>query len=215
MKIWLSEDGPPMWFLGEPRKLIASLNMQNPGPIELDFDNLGLLDQMRVLTAMKNGAITGDPAFEVLYAEWSKKNKSTPKSSDTTATDQAKAVVDSRLRVEVARTEKETKFQERVTWALGQSIKGLKNIIQNCDDLRFLREVLKAEQVGKGRKTVIRWIRERLTRFERVIANEAIKIVPDARDPYQPKETIPYSVVESEQETIVLSPEELIGVLAK
>lgn len=215
MQIKLAEDGPPMWFLGEPRNLIVSLTGENPGPIELDFYKLGTMDQMRVLTAMKNGEVEGDPSFEDLYAEWSKKSKHTPPQQNPPANAVAEAIINSRLKTEVTRTEREAKFQERCDWAVTQNIKSLKSLIQNSDDIRFLRTILQAERTGKGRKTVIRWITERLNRFEKVVANEAIKFTPNARDPYQPKETIPYAVVESEQETIVLSPEELIDVLAK
>ena len=204
-----------MWFLGEPHHLIASLNMQNPGPIELDFYGLGTMDQMRVLTAMKNGQIEADLSFEDLYAEWSQKSKYQPPPTGTVANDTAKAIIESRLKAEASRADKETKFQERCVWALGQSVKGLKSLIQNSDDVRFLRTILKMEETGKNRKTVIGLIRERMARFERAIATEAIKDDPNGRDPFKPRETMPYSVVDSEQETIILSPEELIGILAK
>jgi hypothetical protein len=216
MQITLTDIGPPIWFLGEPKNIIASLSFAKPGPIEIDFDSLDRSNQGRILKAMQNGYIESDVPFQDLYQVYTKSDPPTPpqvvKQQDV---EPAKdPIKEQRAKLEADRKEKEEKFQDKCQRALAGSAEAVKGFLLGEDDPRFFRTLLKMEEVGKARKGVIKLLRERIRKVEDKLARQITREANMQETVIKEREeklTKGLCVVESEQRTIVLTPEDLIA----
>lgn len=220
MQITLTDLGPPIWFLGEPKNLIVSLNFANPGPVELDFTKLERVHQQRVLLALQNGYLESDIPFQEIYECYTKSAPPAPKMvapdeiasapvANTVAAT-TKLLADQRLQIEAERQEKEEKIKEKCLLKLKGSVVAAVSNLVGEEDPRYLRMLISYEQQGKNRKMVIRKIRERIKRIEDGLAKKITKETEDQIAAMK-SETNEMVVVESEQRTVVLTPEDLIA----
>lgn len=215
MQITLNTDVSPMWFLGEPKSLVVSLNYLEPGPVELDFEKLEESQQKQLLLALKGGTIMSDMTYDALYQVWL---KSRPAVEEVVEDPQAqlrlamaRQIQDRVERRKQAQVDKEAKFQERCNYLSQQSVKALKATITKENDERILNALLRIEEQGKQRTMVVRRLHEKLRQIESKRAKEIEKeTLRQIEANAQVKKTSPLSVVESEMTTVTLSPEELI-----
>lgn len=209
MQITLTDLGPPIWFLGDPKNLIVSLSFANPGPVELDFGKLEKLQQQRLLSAIQNGHLESDISFQELYEEYTKSYPPQPPvvAEDTSP---AKQAMEQRLQIEAERQEKEEKLKEKCISKLKGSVAAAVSNLTGEEDVRYLRMLMSYEQADKNRKGVIRAIRDRIKRIENGLSKRIIKEVEEQISNMK-SETDEMVVVESEQRTVVLTPEDLIA----
>ena len=223
MKIKLSENSPvSMLFIGEPKNLVASLTFANPGPVDLDFDTLSRQQQLKVLNALKQGVVETDTPFQDLYDKWNlsqpkspPEDKPVPQTDTPVVKDPSKA--EERMALEKERADKEQKLFERCSLLLKQNTKVIQAELLGEEDTRFIRNLLQMESANKQRKIVLSFLQEKLVKIEAKIAKKISKDVAEQvaytpRKYHEPTdfETKGYTVVESEQKTVVLSPNELI-----
>lgn len=220
MQIKLSSDGPPMWFLGDPKQLVASLTYVEPGPVEVDFQALGDAEQKAVLTAVQRGVVESDIPFQELYQVWLKSKSPVPQPSPTGNQEQIRqaavqAMQERLIQRQAVAQKKEGKFQSRCEYLISQNVIGLKSAVQNEKNERVLHNLLKLEQSGKQRVSVVKLIHEKLRRIEAARARKIDKATRrQIRSDRLKQQTSAMSVVESEQETITLTPEDLIAAAA-
>lgn len=215
MQIWLNPDGPPMWFLGEPKKIIVSLNYVEPGPVEVDFESLEETAQKQLLVGLRDGLVLSDKSFQDLYQVWLK-SRPTVQEVTEDPQEQIRLAVARQAAERVAQRQKlnqdkERKFEERCSYLSQQSVAALKTTVNNETDERVLHALLKIEEQGKQRTMVVRCIHDKLRRIEAQRAKDIEKETQrQIKANPQMKKTSPMSVVESDQETITLTPEDLI-----
>lgn len=217
MQITLTEIGPPIWFLGEPKNILISLSFAKPGPVDVDFESLDKNNQVRLLKAIQNGYIESDISFQELYQIHTKSQLpgAPPKQVKPQDVERPKdPLKEQRDKLEAERKEKEEKFQDKCQRALSGSTEAVKGFLLGEDDPRFFRTLLSMEKVGKARKGVIKLLTERIKRVEDKIARQISReanMQEQVIKEYEEKLTKGMHVVESEQRTIVLTPEDLIN----
>ena len=220
MQIKLSEFGPSMWFLGEPRRLIVSLNFMSPGPVEVDFASLSQPDQNKLLTAIRQGIIESDIPFCELHAAYIKAMEipGAPSSVETVQVDPrvayAQEVQAQRNALQAERAKKEAKLLERCKFLNGLTIRAFKAALKGDQDIQFLRTLLTMEEAGEKRHGIINFLQEKIARHERILSERIIQETAQGKGSYlAPKEKVEYNIEVSEvqQVQISLSPEELIA----
>lgn len=216
MQIQLNVDASPMWFLGEPKNIVLSLNYQQPGPVEVDFDELEESLQKKLLISIRDGIIISDISFQNLYQVWL---KSRPTVEETPPEDPQAAMREAIARQAAERVakrekelrEKEEKFQKRCRQITEQSLRALKTMINEEKDERTVRHVLAIEEQEKQRSMVIRFLHEKLRQIEAKRARDIErKTKKQIKSDKMKRQTSPMTVVESEMETVTLTPEDLI-----
>jgi len=229
MKIKLSEFGPAMWFLGEPRKLIISLTFANPGPVEVDFDKLQPVDQAKLLKSIREGVVESDVPFRTLYERWAEGNVLAGSTSTKEVAQIQPGPADPRLvwaqqieakrnALQAQRDEEEAHVLERCKYLSGLTVRGLKSSLKRENDIKLLRALLKTEEAGKGRKLVLEAIHEKIREHDHGLALEIMKLTKEqlaGPGVGIPKDKMGYTVEESDLETVTLTPEDLIKAAAK
>lgn len=187
-----------MWFLGPNSKEIqVSLTFENPGPVEIDFEELCVQEQQQVLRDLKMRKIKSSVKYDDLFANFAAKYKpklSQPKNEQQVAL----------LKKIEEHKQRQMKVEERINYLLKQSTRAIKATLKDEKDSKVLRMVQQLEQKGRHRKLVLVYLQERLNRMQEQIIAQVNKpkktYVQAAR-----KERISYDVVESEQEIIKFS----------
>lgn len=210
IQITLAEDGPPFWFLGDPKYLKVSLTFHEPGPVEVDFSKLGNKEQKQILVAMQMEYITVDKSFFALEQEYEKffpantpVNASSEEAPKRTGMDRA-------LKMEANRQEKEAKFQDKCRLLSKQGISALKHALKDETDLRLLRNIRDSEMnKKKPRPSILGFLDTKLRKLQanliEEIENSAITEIEAELPPE--KETFVSDVIELERETVHLTPE--------
>lgn len=220
MQIKLTDNAPPMWFLGQPGKIKISLNFTNPGPVEIDFSKLTHEEQKKILVDLQDGKISSDVDFASLYQQWATNKPSIPEpptqvkeylQHQKLSREQSK-----RLKATVDRQKREEKFQERVAYLSKKNAKSIRAALKDENDIRLVRALLDAELARKRiRASVKDFLEEMLRKLQKeiVINIESSENKPSIHIPKHlvPEETISFDVVESEQEVIQFTPEDLIN----
>lgn len=215
MQLKLTDRGPSMWFLGEPKNLIVSLTFVNPGPVEIDFDSLDEGQQNKILIGLRDGALESDAPFQQLYQTWAKERVTTPPPNQELQTTSPSPTQKEMSKLEAQVQQREQRFQERCDYLLTQSVRAIQVGLRNEDSIAFLQRMVQAELQGKRRKGLLTFLKEKIKRLT-IKAHEEIskQISRDTKrqrkNLYVPEETINFNVVESEQETVILTPEDLI-----
>lgn len=216
MQVTLTDMGPPMFFLGDPRNLILSLSFANPGPVELDFDSLERIQQQKILSALQNGHLESDIPFQELYEGFS---KSAPPKAPTPISPVADKIIETtkmlaeqRSELQSKRQEKEEKLKEKCIYHLSKGSTWAIKSLSHEEDPRYLRMLLATEQAGANRVSVLVKIKTRLKRVETELAVKINKATAAQIAVMRSEaETSDLNVVESEQRTVILTPEDLIA----
>lgn len=231
MKIKLSEFGPTMWFLGEPKKLVLSLTFKNPGPVDIEFAQLNSVDQNKLLKAIRTGIIESDVSFHELSEKWVKGDKSQSSETKETGsidlvetnstickTDQrlvwAQQIEEKRNILQAQKTQEEVSILERCKYLMGLTVRGLKTTLKQEKNIKVLRTLLKLEESHKARKLVLETIREKIRVHDHELSLEILQHTKSQlASPVVgiPKDNMSYTIEESDLETVTLTPEALIS----
>lgn len=216
MQIKLTEEGPPMWFLGKPREIKISLTFAEPGPVDVDFEKLETEEQKQILVGLRDRKLEASESFQDLYSVYSKGVvKATPSKEVKEYLHQAKMEKekDRKFKFEAEREKKEEIFNERVEFLASKSVKAIKAALDKETDLRLLRKLRDVElSKKKPRVSVKEYLQDKIKVLQAKVA-QGIGGTPEKPGLFNPgkKETMNYDVVESEQEVIHFSPENLIN----
>jgi len=215
MQIKLLPKGPPMWFLGEPKKLKVSLTCQQPGPVEIDFRVLTSTEQRQILLSMRNQQIEASESFEDLHAIYLTQKQVEEPPPEVKQYLEKKAEEEEQetfLAAQVKAEQKTKKITERCEYLATLSYRAIKAALLKEKDPKVFRIFLEIEKKGRARLGVIQFVEERLKRIHMILEKsiEASEKEPAIRLPKPADETYLEDVVESEVETLVLTEQDLI-----
>jgi hypothetical protein len=153
MWIKLSDDGPAMWFLGSPRAIRLSLNFDNPGPVDIDFESLSDLEQNQIMSAVREGKLESGTPFQDLYRIWGKKKGEELAAAipddqpiQTPIQEQILEGQKKENEREAVKRECDTKFEERCKFILRQSGLAIKNAIASEKNMKLWLALLQMER---------------------------------------------------------------------
>jgi len=221
MKIQLTllDDGPPFFFLGDPKQLVFSLTYQAPGPKDLEFDTLSLGDQKKILAHILAEHLECDQSYEVLYGEYqnifSQSAPVEPEAKKPEEPAKEPAGAEKGATIPEGYVQQEEKFQKKCKKLVKKSLKALKKELENSNNPRILQTVRNLElKKASPRASVLNFIdievRELQQQIVESIENGAKSDTMKTRSPKK-GETFVSDVIESEQEIVQLTPEMLIG----
>ena len=220
VNLLLMEDGPPFYFLGDPKRLILSLTYENPGPSPIEFSNLSLIDQKKILIAIRMEQLEADVPYGDMVTEYQKFfSKEAPVGITPPAPVQEPAGAVVQLDPPRTFEQLEAKFQESCKEIVKQRITKMKVSLKNESDFRKLRTIRDLELKKKSpRVSVVNFINLELRKLQASLVEEiqnGASVVEIEAEPPPTKETFVSDVIESEETTVHLTPEVLIGRLAK
>ena len=210
IQISLAEDGPPFWFLGDPKYLIVTLTYHEPGPTTVDFSKLGNKEQKQILVAMQMEHITVDRSFVELEQEYEKFFPANTPDKASGGEAPGRTGMDRALKMEAGRQEKEAKFQAKCQLLSKQKISILKSAINKEEDLRILRTLRDMELAKKkSRPAVLTALDLKLRKIQANLVEEIEKSAITEIEAELPpeKETFVSDVIELEKEIVHLTPE--------
>lgn len=226
VKVQLNKKGPPMWFLGEPRKIILSLNFTNPGPKIIEFKELEPCLRTKLMDDIQRGLIDANVDYAVLFKEHNSLNRpqdiALPKLPPVQNSQPTK-IIDRVTFDEAMRKAEicEDKLSQKCMFILKNGIQGVKAALSTEVDLKCLRKLAVLERTGKKRKGVLNLLKEKikfLTIQEHKLITQKIKEEEKVREMNRQikqsglsKETYNFSVIESDERVVILSPEDLIN----
>jgi len=210
MLLSLSKNGPPIWFLGPTSNLLVSLNYLDPGPKEVDFNTLSILDKKIVILAIRAGQVVSNLKEEVLLDIYKKELIAlTPKVKEKT---------DDRVKSLLEKSEQETTSLETdCSELVKQPFKILNEmVLERKNDIKFLRILLKQEEKNKNRSSVKSLIKKCQKELSKVIKEKieetkpSLKVSSSTLEMTKLEKTLSKSVVESgeDKEEITLTEEE-------
>lgn len=173
INISLHEDGPPMWFLGEPKTPKIALNFMEPGPIIIEFDSFNDSEKTQIIRAIELNRITSSVDILLL-----KKSMVMPEIKPTEVSEPAKTValiqekknkkeglkspIDVFLK---QRNEEMTSMSNEILSLKAQQIKAK---IKEIKDIKLLRKMKTIELDGHNRKTIIGAILKQISDLSKV-----------------------------------------------
>ena len=212
----LADDGPPFFFLGDPKRLILSLTYQDPGPMPIDFEDLSLVDQKKIIIAVSREQLESDVPYPALVTEYEKLfSKDAPVVPEPQAPPKEPAGAPPVVDPTEERNQQEASFQKECQTIVKQKIKAIKANLENESDLRKLRTIRDLELQKKSpRITVVNYINLELRKLQAGIVEEienGDNVIEIDAEPALRKETFVSDVVESNLEIVHLTPEVLIS----
>ena len=213
MLVSFIDPATPMFFLGDPRDLILSLSLYEPGPVDVDLDKLDRVCHQKLLVAIKNKVLSSDVPFSELYSAFlAKYPPAGPSPEQTAEAQRAAMLVQARLRRESRMVEQEDKFQEKCAFLSRQKVGAMKSSLKGEKDLRIFRTLLHIEESGKQRKGVLSYLLKKIHQLELEIIHKAEKDAAEqlrtTRGPDSLAEK--FTVVESERKAVYLNTREII-----
>jgi hypothetical protein len=211
--------GPPLWFLGNPKDLKISLTYEEPGPIEIDFKHLPRSEQEQIIAAVEARHLDSDMSLPQLRSEWAEANPSVPVQETETPEQQFRAAmakeVEQRLRKrQEMKAKEDKKVNDKIAYLLKQNVRSLKSALTGQTDERLVQMLLQQERANKKRRVAIQVLEEKL---RQLAAKRAKKISRESQlqlkiNRWANEKTKVEPVVDSEQETILLTPSDLVEV---
>lgn len=189
-----------LWYLGAPRpapKLI--LSSVEPGPIDVNFKGLTLEEQAHVLNGIQRGDIMADMSFDSLYQHYVNslppEPEAPPEVKSYLETVEQKREEVRTLKKAAKESKKEDDIKARCASITKQSVKALKYLIRQEQDIRVLRTLLVLETqkpAKKQRASIVDLLNEKIRAFNGLVAAsiEHSASLPPVIDPYQPRDTI-------------------------
>lgn len=178
-----------MWFLGEPSSLIVSLNQANPGPVEVVFEDLERRYQHNIITGMQAGHISADVDINVLV--------------DIYQPEPAQPRVKKPL-LQPAKYE-----QEKLDFLTNQPATAVARKVATEKNLHLVKQIYLNEAKHKNRKTVLKACIIRLAKAGEEIIDAIGSTTPVTGMKELPGETMIENVIDSEDEEIVLTAEQI------
>jgi len=214
INLTLTEEGPPFWFLGDPKNLLVSLTYQDPGPASVDFSQLTQLECRKICMDIQRGKLECDIPFNKLAAEYDKFFRRDPTTTPEAGSARKKRTgVDKALKIAGVREKQEEKFQKRCKMIAKQSIRALRAALKDEKDMRLLRKVRDLELEKRSpRPTVLDLIELQVQKLQLNVATNIEKnagsVEIEAESPPK-KETFVSDVIESDKEIVQFTPDEL------
>lgn len=219
IQLTLLEDGPPFFFLGDPKKLSLSLTYQDPGPQAVDFSALSLADQKKVLMHILVEKVKSNVAYQDLYQEYQKIfSQSAPAEPQVDKPVekpvQPPAGAKKPAKIPEQYMHQEEQFQEKCKKLVKKSLKLLKEELKESNDTRMLQTVRNLElQKRSPRASVLNFVELQLRKCHQEIINsienDANTVTIKTGSPVQGEQFVS-DVIESEQEIVQLTPDMLI-----
>lgn len=185
---------PPtfMWFL--PKSTIH-LTDENPGPIDINFQELSKESQKCIILGLQKNQITCSEELSVLQAIHGGQQQV------------YKVPVLANVEEEEAHnTVSEYEVNKIASDRLNQTLNYLQKYIAGCNDIRLLRVMLELESNTRDRKHVIENINDKLESLSLAVQKHISKSAGPAARPQDPLADS-YSVIET-QERVVEVPKE-------
>jgi len=208
--MWIKLDqhnGPPIWFLGEPKKVKVSLTYQQPGPETIEFEKLSELEQKQILIGIQKKTLESDKSYMDLYNLYLQGQPKEEAPSQEVQTylnkKKEKKVEKKQLSVLAKREKQEQKFKSRCEHISKQTTRAIKAAIKNEDDLRLLRTLLQMELKNKNRISVKDLLQEHIRKIQKEISIGIEKATTDKPISLgTPREMFPYEILESESQVV-------------
>jgi hypothetical protein len=187
----------PYWFTTD-RKLHMSTSTAKT--MEVDSDELSLRSLAEIHAAVKRGLITSsiseDKIYELLQAR---------QLQNAQANAQETAETEPKSQSEV----KEKQIENEAVAFMEQSYNDIKKAVEIEDDVALLEAVKKLEEAGKGRKSLLKAIDERIEALkaeaikikEEQILEEIEEVEDDKKIVYDPETETMYDLPEDKEET--------------
>lgn len=173
MKITLSENGPSMFFIGDPKNPVLSLNICNKGPIDIEFRALEDNYQKQILDAIKKGIITTDALFEELEYIWAtkdiKKLEAKQEIKDYLERNKQIQATQAIVRQQREFEKREKEIREKIKFALTCSFNAIRNSLKDEKDMRIIRIYREMEQKGRNREHIVGFFNRKLAQLYRVM----------------------------------------------
>lgn len=208
VNISLNELGPAMWFLGDDiKRLKITLTFANPGPFSVDFSKLTESEQTSLLCAIRDKKVNSDIPFDELYKFFRKEKTSDPVETPPPEVEEylqkikGKEIQERLLQKEAIILEKNRKNIERLKQNLKGTIRAVRCSLAREEDLKQLALVLKLEEEGKNRKSIIDFITERMSQICQKIDKKSLAISNLMKTPEE-KKTFQSDVIESESKIV-------------
>ena len=100
-------------------------------------------------------------------------------------------------------------MQERCVNILRNTVRAIKVMVSEANDIRLTKSLLTFEEANQKRSSVIKFLKEKIESLEKAVTKLAEKEKIEAIKAQ--KRTIEYSVIESDMRKVAISPEELIA----
>jgi len=209
IKIKLSELGPMMWFVGEPKDPnLIRLSQEEPGPLLVDFDSLGQKEAKKVVVGLRDGTIAADIEFEKLKDFYHKKflpqapTKDLPVEQDPT--------YDAREQKLMLARKKDEDMRKRCGYLIQKGIRAIKAALAKETDMRVLKICLTLEtdkKENKQRQSVIDFLKEKMVKIQEERLQEAMEAASQqpSFDPQRPYAKLDIKVEETDQEIVAFA----------
>lgn len=210
MKICLTKNGPAMWFLGSPEKLIVSLNYINPGPVKINFDKLDEVSKQKLVKDISLGWIESDEDIDLSQLEdiGSKELRMMTPQEERALELEQRLIKQRKLE---AKREKRLKHWSNVLSRNYISAKKAVAKVQKIDILKLIAEI---EMQKKQRNSILKMIQKKIAiiqlaehrKRERKIKKEIRKQQMIALR----KDKLPIEVISSKSVVVTMTPEDII-----
>jgi len=204
-----------MWLLGTPRgdkDDVISLNFGSPGPVEVDYGNLTRAEKKHVILSLRKDQISSPQIqstedIDKLAADYMNehgKAERPPARVEQKPRDPRKVAA-----------EKLQKDTERAYYLAKQTVSVIRSALTGENNTRMLNFLIKDEEKGRNRKSVIKAVQ---TKIESVNKQVTKHLDHEAEKPaipmslVRPEQNLP-NVVESEERDIVLTEEQIKGLI--
>lgn len=194
----------PMWFLGEPKNIKLSLTMTEPGPVEINFFDLQIEDQKRILNDLFTGVLTSDVRFDELLKAFKDRQKQVEKVVEKPAPLQEKPVTETSAKPRKPYVRVEDQIDIKAKSLVKGSFPAIRSALhQDGTDIRLIRKVYEYEQQKKRpRKSVIDWLGEKLRKVEKDLAVK-LESVSEKQKPKPSRDIADmYEVVDEDEEVV-------------
>lgn len=218
VNLTLTDDGPAFLMLGDPTQLSLLLSFENPGPQRVDFTLLSAADQRRVLAHINAEQLESDVPYEALVAEYQRLfSQAAPAEPPKVATQPAPQAVGASgptMQLPQKHVDLQVEFEKRCKALSRKSLKALKKEFADDVDIRVLRRLRDLELEKRSpRKSILDFIELAIRQYNEAVINSIEK--NDDADTIEKKmdlqgETFVSDVIESEHETVQLTPEMII-----
>ena len=230
IQIKLTDKSPPFWFLGDPKNLIVNLNFRDPGPVQVNFEELSESDRKKIIQSMQLRHIDTDVNLSELndvhlrlqspflpsIQDFVEPSGPLPVAEEIE--EKKPEVIPEEKEVDIKKVQSETikqdekdrKFNERCQFLIKQNFSALKSTLKDCKDVRLLRFLKETEKKRKKpRLSVLLFLEDLMAKVQGDIVKSIENDSKTTPVKYGKQETFQYDVIESEEETVHLSEKDI------
>lgn len=203
INISLHEDGPPMWFLGEPKNPKIALTFMQASINNVDFDTFSDMEKLQIIKATELEKIT----VSVDINELKKSMLVMPVIDNVVpivnTNQETKLIEKSKSKIDQILQERTLELTNSAQHFLSFKLSQLKNEIKLIKDIKLLRKMKSLEIDNANRKTIISAICKQIGVLNKVVENKIPQKLQDSENDVKIKED--FIVVESDEEEVNLT----------